>query len=79
MREGIVIRPVEPVHSYTLSGPLSMKVINNFCRNIKNEKNNCLQYVNFKPGFPVTGSSYKLVSINLKKSEMVEMDKTQAY
>ena len=28
-REGIVIRPVVPVHSYTLSGPLSMKVINN--------------------------------------------------
>ena len=28
-REGIVIRPIEPVHSYTLSGPLSMKVINN--------------------------------------------------
>ena len=27
-REGIVIRPIEPVHSYTLSGPLSMKVIN---------------------------------------------------
>ena len=29
IREGIVIRPVAPVHSYTLSGPLSMKVINN--------------------------------------------------
>lgn len=29
VREGIVIRPIEPVHSYTLSGPLSMKVINN--------------------------------------------------
>jgi RNA ligase (TIGR02306 family) len=29
VREGIVIRPKEPVHSYTLSGPLSMKVINN--------------------------------------------------
>ena len=29
IREGIVIRPVTPVHSYTLSGPLSMKVINN--------------------------------------------------
>ena len=28
-REGIVICPIEPVHSYTLSGPLSMKVINN--------------------------------------------------
>ncbi len=28
-REGIVIRPVTPVHSYILSGPLSMKVINN--------------------------------------------------
>ncbi|WP_036613398.1 RNA ligase (ATP) [Oribacterium sp. P6A1] len=28
-KEGIVIRPVTPVHSYTLSGPLSMKVINN--------------------------------------------------
>ena len=28
-REGIVIRPVTPVHSYTLSGPLSIKVINN--------------------------------------------------
>lgn len=29
VREGIVIRPKEPVHSYTISGPLSMKVINN--------------------------------------------------
>ena len=29
VREGIVIRPKEPVHSYILSGPLSMKVINN--------------------------------------------------
>lgn len=29
VREGIVIRPIEPVHSYILSGPLSMKVINN--------------------------------------------------
>ena len=29
IREGIVIRPVTPVHSYTLSGPLSIKVINN--------------------------------------------------
>ena len=28
-REGIVIRPVTPVHSNILSGPLSMKVINN--------------------------------------------------
>ena len=28
-REGIVIRPVTPVHSYTISGPLSIKVINN--------------------------------------------------
>lgn len=28
-KEGIVIRPVEPVFSKTLSGPLSMKVINN--------------------------------------------------
>ena len=29
LTKGIVIRPKEPVHSYTLSGPLSMKVINN--------------------------------------------------
>lgn len=29
IREGIVIRPKKPVHSYTLGGPLSMKVINN--------------------------------------------------
>lgn len=28
-KEGIVIRPVKPVFSYTLSGPLSMKVLNN--------------------------------------------------
>ncbi|MCD8012135.1 MAG: RNA ligase (ATP) [Lachnospiraceae bacterium] len=28
-KEGIVIRPTEPVFSYTLSGPLSMKVLNN--------------------------------------------------
>lgn len=28
-REGIVIRPIEPVYSKTLSAPLSMKVINN--------------------------------------------------
>ncbi len=27
--EGIVIRPIEPVYSSTLRGPLSMKVINN--------------------------------------------------
>ncbi|MCD8131413.1 MAG: 2'-5' RNA ligase [Lachnospiraceae bacterium] len=28
-KEGIVIRPAEPIFSYTLSGPLSMKVLNN--------------------------------------------------
>ena len=28
-KEGIVIRPITPVHSHTLSGSLSMKVINN--------------------------------------------------
>lgn len=28
-KEGIVIRPVQPVYSRTLSGPLSMKVLNN--------------------------------------------------
>ena len=28
-KEGIVIRPVEPVHNSRLSGNLSMKVINN--------------------------------------------------
>lgn len=28
-KEGIVIRPTEPVFSKTLSGPLSMKVVNN--------------------------------------------------
>lgn len=28
-KEGIVIRPVEPIHSNTVSGPLSFKVLNN--------------------------------------------------
>ena len=28
-KEGIVIRPVEPVYSRTIEGPLSMKVLNN--------------------------------------------------
>ena len=28
-KEGIVIRPVEPVYSETIRGPLSMKVLNN--------------------------------------------------
>lgn len=28
-KEGIVIRPVEPVYSKTIEGPLSMKVLNN--------------------------------------------------
>lgn len=28
-KEGIVIRPIEPIYSSTISGPLSMKVINN--------------------------------------------------
>ena len=28
-KEGIVIRPIEPVYSKILEGPLSMKVINN--------------------------------------------------
>ena len=28
-KEGIVIRPLEPVYSKILEGPLSMKVINN--------------------------------------------------
>jgi hypothetical protein len=28
-KEGIVIRPVEPVYSETIGGPLSMKVLNN--------------------------------------------------
>lgn len=28
-KEGIVIRPVEPVYSDIIAGPLSMKVINN--------------------------------------------------
>ena len=28
-KEGIVIRPVEPVYSKTIGGPLSMKVLNN--------------------------------------------------
>lgn len=28
-KEGIVIRPVEPVYSKLLEGPLSMKVLNN--------------------------------------------------
>jgi len=28
-KEGIVIRPVEPVYSSTIRGPLSMKVLNN--------------------------------------------------
>ena len=28
-KEGIVIRPIEEVYSSTISGPLSMKVINN--------------------------------------------------
>ena len=29
MKEGIVVRPKDPVYSPLLSGPLSMKVINN--------------------------------------------------
>lgn len=29
VKEGIVVRPVEPVYSKLLQGPLSMKVINN--------------------------------------------------
>ena len=28
-KEGIVIRPVNPVYSKTIGGPLSMKVLNN--------------------------------------------------
>lgn len=28
-KEGIVIRPTEPVYSPTIEGPLSMKVLNN--------------------------------------------------
>lgn len=28
-KEGIVIRPIEPVYSKTIEGPLSMKVLNN--------------------------------------------------
>ena len=28
-KEGIVIRPLEPVYSKTVEGPLSMKVLNN--------------------------------------------------
>lgn len=28
-KEGIVIRPVEPIYSRTIEGPLSMKVLNN--------------------------------------------------
>lgn len=28
-KEGIVIRPLEPVYSKTIEGPLSMKVLNN--------------------------------------------------
>lgn len=28
-KEGIVIRPIEPVYSKTIGGPLSMKVLNN--------------------------------------------------
>lgn len=28
-KEGIVIRPTKPVHSVTIGGPLSMKVLNN--------------------------------------------------
>ena len=28
-KEGIVIRPIEPVYSKTIEGPLSVKVLNN--------------------------------------------------
>lgn len=28
-KEGIVIRPIEPVYSKTIEGPLAMKVLNN--------------------------------------------------